>query len=101
MNNSRTLLETKERLEFELKQINERIAEASSEEIPKMLTIREASRETGLSYNHIRSLCSSGKIVFIRAGNRILINRRKLIDYLNSGKEHTHDSCTLGGIEEG
>ena len=81
------LEEEKRRLEMELKRINDQMEDACRMGIPRMITMREASRETGLSYNHIRSLSKSGKIVSIRAGNRILINREKLIDYLNSGKE--------------
>ena len=79
--------EEKIRLEMELKRINDQMEDACRTDVPRMLTMREASRETGLSYNNIRSLSKSGKIVSIRAGNRILINREKLIDYLNSGKE--------------
>lgn len=74
---------------MELKRINDQMEDACRTDVPRMLTMREASRETGLSYNHIRSLSKNGKIVSIRAGNRILINREKLIDYLNSGKEQS------------
>lgn len=83
----KNLEEEKIRLEMELKRINDQMEDACRTDVPRMLTMREASRETGLSYNHIRSLSKSGKIVSIRARNRILINREKLIDYLNSGKE--------------
>ena len=83
------LEEEKRRLEMELKRINDQMEDACRTDVPRMLTMREASRETGLSYNNIRSLSKSGKIVSIRAGNRILINREKLIDYLNSGKEQS------------
>ena len=83
------LEEEKIRLEMELKRINDQMEDACRKDVPRMITIREAARETGLSYNHVRSLCQSGKIVTIRAGNRILINREKLIDYLNSGKEQS------------
>ena len=97
MNKFKELKEKKERLEMELKQIVEQIdAEASSrEDIPRMLTLREASRETGLSYNHVRSLCQTGKVVSIPAGNRILVNRDKLIAYLNSGKETSDEKSSI------
>ena len=85
----KNLEEHKIRLEMELKRINDQMEEVYRRDIPRMITMREASRETRLSYNHIRSLCKSGKIVSIRTGNRILINREKLIDYLNSGKEQS------------
>ena len=53
--------------------------------IPEMVTLREASNRTGLSYDWLRKLCLQGRIVHIRAGNKFLINFRKLIDYLNTG----------------
>lgn len=92
MNRYNEMRETKERLEKELMRINNQMEAIQDNDIPRMITIREASREAGLSYNHIRALCRSGKIVSIRAGNRTLINREKLIAYLNSGKEERHDS---------
>lgn len=73
------LEEEKRRLEMELKRINDQMEAACRMDIPRMITIREAARETGLSYKHIRSLCQSGRIVSIRVGNRILINREKSI----------------------
>lgn len=51
--------------------------------IPTMMTIKEASEATGLSYGHLRSLCLNKEIVFIRAGSKYLINLEKLIQYLN------------------
>lgn len=53
--------------------------------IPEMVTLREASNRTGLSYDWLRKLCLQGRLVHIRAGNKFLINFRKLIDYLNTG----------------
>ena len=53
--------------------------------IPKMRTIKQAAQETGLAYNYIRNLCLQNKIVYVRAGNKYLINLNKLIDYLNMG----------------
>lgn len=51
--------------------------------IPRMMTIKEVSRETGLSYNYIRNLCIKKEIVFIKAGTKYLINLDKFIEYLN------------------
>ena len=53
--------------------------------IPRMLTIKATAQETGLAYNYIRNLCLQNKIVYVKAGNKYLINIDKLIDYLNSG----------------
>ena len=55
--------------------------------IPEMITLREASDRTGISYDWLRKLCLQGKIVHIRAGNKYLLNFRKLIDYLNTGDQ--------------
>lgn len=53
--------------------------------IPKMRTIKDTAVITGLAYNYLRNLCLNNKIVFVRAGNKYLINVDKLIEYLNHG----------------
>lgn len=53
--------------------------------IPRMRTIKETAQETGLAYNYIRTLCLQNKIVYVKAGNKYLVNIDKLIEYLNSG----------------
>lgn len=53
--------------------------------VPKMRTIKETAKETGLAYNYIRNLCLQNKIVYVRAGNKYLVNIDKLIEYLNTG----------------
>ena len=50
---------------------------------PTMLTIRQTAERTGLSYEHLRKLCLQKKIVFVKAGNKYLINQEKFADYLN------------------
>lgn len=55
--------------------------------IPQMLTIKACAQKTGLSYDYIRKLCLQGKIVFVRAGNKYLVNLEKFIDYLNGQQE--------------
>lgn len=51
--------------------------------MPRMLSIREAVIETGLTYNALRQLCMSGQIVHIRVGTKYLINMDRLEDFLN------------------
>ncbi len=58
-----------------------------AQEIPIMLTIREAARKSGLSYDAIRKLCLQGKIVFIRIGTKYLINWLRFCEFLNGGGE--------------
>lgn len=50
---------------------------------PTMLTIKNCAERTGLSYDYIRKLCLQNKIVYIRAGNKYLVNFEKFIDFLN------------------
>lgn len=53
--------------------------------VPRMCTIKQTAEKTGLAYNYIRNLCLQNKIVYVRAGNKYLVNVDKLIDYLNTG----------------
>ena len=57
---------------------------------PRMLTIKEASEETGLCYSLIRKMCLAGKIPHVRAGSKTLINARKLTEYLNRGDDRDY-----------
>ena len=57
------------------------------EMIPEMVTIREASERSGLSYYTIRRLCLTDKIVHIKTGTKFLVNWNKFLEYLNGGKE--------------
>ena len=51
--------------------------------VPEMITLREASRRTGLSYDFLRKGCLEGRFVHIRSGSKFLINFNKLCDTLN------------------
>lgn len=51
----------------------------------RMLPIKQAAEESGLSYSFIRKLCIQKKIVFIRSGNKYFINMQKFEEYLDSG----------------
>lgn len=55
----------------------------TDETAPDMVTVRELANRTGLSENHIRKLCKTDKIKYIRAGVKYLINYDRFIDYLN------------------
>lgn len=56
-------------------------------QIPKMIGISEASKQTGLSYDFLRKLCLQNKIVYVRAGVKYLINWDKLVEFLNQGEK--------------
>lgn len=55
--------------------------------VPTMLTIKEVSARTGISYDRIRKMCIQNKIVYIRAGNKYLINFERFVAYLNEGDQ--------------
>lgn len=55
---------------------------------PEMLPIHKVASRTGLSYYFIRQLCLQDEIVYVRAGNKYLINYDRFIDYLNGGNTH-------------
>ena len=63
-----------------------REAATEAAKVPTMITIAQAAAETGLSYDHLRKLCLQGKIVHVRAGRKFLINKEKLIEFLNGGE---------------
>lgn len=52
---------------------------------PRMLTIREAASETGLSYDHVRRLCITGKVKHVMVGSKRLVNAESLRAYLREG----------------
>jgi len=49
----------------------------------RMMKLKEASEQTGLSYYYLRKACLNGEIVHIRAGNKFLINMDWLEKHLN------------------
>lgn len=51
--------------------------------VPKMLTIKQLSKQTGISQYAIRLMCKNNEIAFIRTGVKYLINADRFIDYLN------------------
>lgn len=53
--------------------------------LPKMRTITEASRETGISQHALRAWVKSGQVPAVFAGNKALINLDRLLDFLNGG----------------
>ena len=55
--------------------------------VPRMLTLREASEKSGLSYYCMRNLCLTGKVKHIRSGSKILVNETSLCKFLNSEED--------------
>lgn len=56
-----------------------------NEMIPEMVSITEASKRTGLSYELLRQLCIRKEIVHIKSGRKYLINFTALCSFLNHG----------------
>lgn len=75
------LMKVKEQAHAQREQIS-----AEAPKIPRMVTIREAAAETGLSYDYLRKLCIQNRIVYIHAGAKRLINFDKLLEFLNRGE---------------
>lgn len=61
---------------------------------PRMGTIKEAADASGLAVYRVRRLVSSGKIRYIRAGRRILVNLDSLARYLNAGDRSESVPCS-------
>ena len=54
--------------------------------LPKMATINECAKTIGLAKYHIRQLVLQGKVKYVKAGKKYLINVDSLIEYLNNGE---------------
>lgn len=57
--------------------------------VPIMVTLKEASTASGLSYDALRKLCIQGKIVHVRIGTKYFVNWSKLVEFLNGGEEES------------
>ncbi len=57
------------------------------EQTVQMVTLKEASSRTGISYDRLRKMCINRQIVHIRAGSKFLLNWERLVDYLNTGEQ--------------
>ena len=59
--------------------------------MPRMLKLKDAAAETGLTYSCLRRWILAGEFRdYVKAVNRIYVNMEKLVDYLNSA--YTHNS---------
>ncbi len=59
----------------------------TSNNVPRMRTIRQTAEETGLHEYFIRQLVKQDRIRYVKAGRKVLINLDLLIEYLNSGEQ--------------
>ena len=68
---------------------DQKIKQEQTLKAPQMWTLKQASENTGLSYDYLRKFCLQGKIVYVRAGSKYLLNASRLIEYLNTGEKAT------------
>ena len=61
--------------------------------IPRMRTIRQVAKETHFPETAIRRLVRENAIVYVRYGNKVLINLDRFLEYLDHGGnyEATHE----------
>ena len=64
---------------------------------PHMGTIKEAADASGLAVYRVRRLVASGRIRYVKAGRRILVNLDSLARYLNAGDQP--EPVTCGGMQ--
>ena len=55
--------------------------------LPAMLTIRQASQETGLPEYCVRKLCITNEVKAIKSGKKYYINADSLNDFLTENRE--------------
>ena len=58
---------------------------------PHMLSVAEASAQSGLSPYTLRKLCRSGQIRFVACGCRWLVNGESLAHFLEGGSPSASD----------
>lgn len=67
--------------------------------MPKMVTIRVAAEQTGLTYSCLRRWILEGKFrYFVRSGSKFLINLDRLIEFLNSPAGENEHPATVAGV---
>ena len=52
-----------------------------------MSTVKEAAAQFGVTAAYIRTICRAGKVRFVCAGNRWLVNMDSLAAYFNEGDD--------------
>ena len=59
--------------------------------IPRMVPIQTLADESGISYKALWQMCKQNKIVYIKSGNKYLVNVDKFIEFLNTGEKEDED----------
>lgn len=64
--------------------MNSNVIPITAPAAPRMASIKDAAKLTGLAEYHVRQLCINGKISAVQTGRKWLVNVDRLIDYLNA-----------------
>lgn len=51
--------------------------------VPRMATIQEVAKKTGISEYAIRKLIKRNEIIYVKSGVKYLVNFDRFLDYLN------------------
>ncbi len=58
-----------------------------SRPLPRMRTIKQGAIEAGIPEHFLRQLVKQNKVVYVKAGNKSLVNLDSLIDFLYKGEQ--------------
>ena len=64
-------------------ELKTRTIERGGERVPVVKGMKEAAKLTGISYHQLRQWVLDDEIVYLRSGNKILINMDRLSDFVN------------------
>ena len=70
-----------EHIIHEIREVRSEV-KSDAQALPMMLTLKEASKVSGLSYEGLRRLCLEGKLVHVRICRKIFVNQDKMREYL-------------------
>ena len=59
----------------------------SNKPLPRMRTIKQGAIEAGIPEHFLRQLVKQNKVVYVKAGNKSLVNLDSLIDFLYKGDQ--------------
>ena len=54
--------------------------------IPRMVPLQTLADESGIPYKALWLMCKQNKIVYIKSGNKYLVNVDKFVEFLNTGE---------------
>lgn len=54
--------------------------------IPRMVPLQTLADESGIPYKAPWLMCKQNKIVYIKSGNKYLVNVDKFVEFLNTGE---------------